>query len=576
MLSTGADREQRAMSGDSGVVITFGFASTRLLKKQRKRGAVPMQGSLYTPAQCAIKLFYAVLCAHSLVTSAVYCGRRTVNTPGIREGSRASGAKLTAFGLDICGWLEAEQLANVAGGVHGRGNGSTQHPTPLDLAAWLPNVIFVKGMKVGGTTAASVMHQIGRNYGMVNLFVADKWGMTAAQIKGCYSANGAALCCPDWNGGRLSKWLTAHRQAVAHVLDASETPWWADGAPVPPPRPAAFRYFLGIQDSMKGLRKSYRPFLQPARAPRPTFLWAMARNPQARALSYFMHKELPKLHAGMQKAGMQNKSSDFLDDNAIRVALTSPELHNGMVTRCSGAAHPGQASADAVMSAMDFVGVTERFEESMLVLKHKLNLSLADVLFMRVKVSAEGRRDNTGKVPVPNKPLRLWSDRVKAVLGGQAFAHRSSEDFKLWRSANTSLNQAIDAIGARVFSSELAKYRNHLAQVSIKCSPPPSVSFEQLCCLYRDAGCGYLCIEEYSATHALVGAGATRDATEAPAGASATVATPYGRPAASSDSGASDPLPAQSDAATTSPRPKQGKEATKAATLSGSSAGAGG
>ena len=321
-------------------------------------------------------------------------------------------------------------------------------------------------------------------------YVAKKWGMSATQLKSCYTAHGASQCCPRWSETRFLAWLHTHRHAVAHVLEPPANLGLLAGTLKQQSAAAPLRYFLGVQTSTTQLIAEHRLFIPRAAAAgvplRGTFLWALVRDPRARALSFYTHKVAPT-HV--------HKDQAFRDKEVLETVLNNDELHNGMVKRYS----PLQATADGVTKALDFVGVTERFDESMLVLKHKLGLRLADMLYTSVKVSTERRPDNTGKQPTSNKPMHLWSAPVQRALAGKIFSSRNQEDTKLWQAANVSLNKEIGQIGLGVFNAELVEYRNHLNQVNLRCTPKKGVSFETLCCLYRDAGCGYPCIEQYVA-----------------------------------------------------------------------------
>ena len=118
--------------------------------------ASKMCGSCWTATgRCRIIVAVLAVVAMAPMLDTKYCGERTVNTPYAQQ-------KTSVLGDDICGWLEAEHM-HMARSKHS--------PAAPSTHAWLPNVVFVKGVKVGGTTAAGVTHQIGRNYGMVNLCV---------------------------------------------------------------------------------------------------------------------------------------------------------------------------------------------------------------------------------------------------------------------------------------------------------------------------------------------------------------------------------------------------------------------
>ena len=224
------------------------------------------------------------LLAEVTVLEAKYCGARSVNMPGefINDTQAVPawgwGNDAAEFDGNTCGWLKAEWLANSTSSVNRN-------------IALLPNIVFVKGVKVGGTTAAAIMHQIGQNYGMINLFVVRYWKtMALDKLKSCYTLKDASRCCASWSKHHFIRWLAVHRHAVTRTLATPDLRLLGRGVIYPKTNTssssvAPLRYFLAVSTDEEGVRMDvkhvtshYNDALFDGKAPRPTFLWSVCSN----------------------------------------------------------------------------------------------------------------------------------------------------------------------------------------------------------------------------------------------------------------------------------------------------------
>eukprot|EP00730_Choanoeca_flexa_P011140 TRINITY_DN23867_c0_g1_i1.p1 TRINITY_DN23867_c0_g1~~TRINITY_DN23867_c0_g1_i1.p1 ORF type:complete len:653 (+),score=83.67 TRINITY_DN23867_c0_g1_i1:72-2030(+) len=400
------------------------------------------------------------------LSSSKYCST-DVNTKRQCQGASCK-TKFTAFGTTICDWLHAEVAVHQSADI---------------TKPWLPNIVFVKGVKVGGTTASGVIHHLGRRFGMLNTYVAKTSTVLPTTWSKCKAH--PVACCEQWNS------TTWQRHSTARVFDIES----AGTALEESQRERTFRQFLSVQFSLSSMQRQFSDYLgyrfvdnpHPLGTQRSTFLWALVREPGRRCLSYYVHKVLPKTP----------KSLYFDDDHVVRTLL-GKDCSNAMTKWYAPAT---DASPETIAAKYSFLGLTERFDESMLVLKHLLNLTLPDMLYLSAKKADEERVDNTGRKQQANPPTHLWSTRVQQVLTSQQFHDNNQQDYELWQHANTSLDAAITAIGPERFNADLLAYRRHLRAVSEQCSPPPGQSLQTLCCLYTDSGCGYMCIERYVEEH---------------------------------------------------------------------------
>jgi hypothetical protein len=166
---------------------------------------------------------------------------------------------------------------------------------------------------------------------------------------------------------------------------------------------------------------------------------------------------------------------------------------------------------ERVLEHYHFVGVQERFDESILVLRHrlnerKLNVSLKDVLYIRTKDSRSGLLDDTNRAFVPHMPLASQGAAVRAYYESD-FKAANAKDGALWDEANRRLDDAVKRIPG--FQSELAQYRSLLRTANRTCGVFPgskrhgsltslrgATVQRGLACYWNDNGCAYSCLDD--------------------------------------------------------------------------------
>ena len=144
-----------------------------------------------------------------------------------------------------------------------------------------------------------------------------------------------------------------------------------------------------------------------------------------------------------------------------------------------------------------FIAVTERFDESLVLLAHKWGLQLVDMLYVRSKDShmdPTGTLDlNKGVEVVPHVPIEKESVAVQRAA--QSFRTRSGADVELLRIANKRLDAAAEVLDSEhrpgFTQAEVAKFKSMIAELERVCRPR---FFEA--CLWGDNGCAQTCIDE--------------------------------------------------------------------------------
>eukprot|EP00421_Protoceratium_reticulatum_P055610 CAMPEP_0168492870 /NCGR_PEP_ID=MMETSP0228-20121227/70436_1 /TAXON_ID=133427 /ORGANISM="Protoceratium reticulatum, Strain CCCM 535 (=CCMP 1889)" /LENGTH=200 /DNA_ID=CAMNT_0008509655 /DNA_START=72 /DNA_END=675 /DNA_ORIENTATION=- len=145
-----------------------------------------------------------------------------------------------------------------------------------------------------------------------------------------------------------------------------------------------------------GLRMILAPKLQ-KRMPN-AFMFSMIRHPVARAMSQFYFR----VQQGMLEPGEEDKLQ-FLRE-------TSPSFLSDYLAGGEG------DTLEAILASYDFIGITERFDESLLLFGRMLNVSVLDLLYL----PASGFKEDLSRfqnmlarvheVCVGQEEPCLWSD----------------------------------------------------------------------------------------------------------------------------------------------------------------------
>ena len=381
-------------------------------------------------------------------------------------------------------------------------NGQLPCFPPLDSVNWRRNrnavvtqgLLFGKPTKVGGSTAAGVHLRMARN-------AADRQYMAAAANHNHTNHTTPIICRNSWDHA-MARRRFAHRHRDKSLL------------------------------------------------------WTMVRHPTSRLLSLFHHFYVSR--------GLCNATVEcFVEQLLHRYKPRHTNYYFQAVSLRPLLSRPPQAGQHkeerrmnatdllhGILDDYDFVGVTERFDESIVAVSLLWKVPLADVLYLSAKRSGSYDGGGGGCHLIPSTTTTTMTTRSpewQAVLQSPEFQAMTAWDAVVHDLANRSLDKTIDeTIGRSYFESVLAKFRRALvvaqetcaATVVTPCSggglgiphhnnqtrrrnpaqnrttknhdkqqqrrpkqPQPSVTFAQARplrdtdCLVADSGCGYLCLD---------------------------------------------------------------------------------
>jgi hypothetical protein len=237
--------------------------------------------------------------------------------------------------------------------------------------------------------------------------------------------------------------------------------------------------------------------LVPNRIPQKSFLWTVIREPTARAISQFFHFQV-------------SRENVTASDKNFQRHLTRQQIHWNYYLRVLSTDQVFVSSETAVdiinkiMMDYDFIAVTERMDESIVVLMMLLNLQIADILYLSAK--GNGKYDDgahNGKCHFIQPSV--VSPGMKEFFRGQRWQANVRWDNLLHQAANRSLDLTIDRLGRSAFEANLTKFRHAQTVARERCLPREvfpctSKGVRQKnaasLCLWADSGCGSDCLDE--------------------------------------------------------------------------------
>jgi Sulfotransferase family len=263
-----------------------------------------------------------------------------------------------------------------------------------------------------------------------------------------------------------------------------------------------------------------------------SFLWSIVREPTQRYISEFFHfyvsrGQLPKR---LRTNDMLGKHGTSLSNRAIADSLsgdnstltTSTEndfvyfLRNGdhanhhylnwLSTSQYHYKHSNTLNfSNQIIDDYDFIGISERFDESMVALALLTNTPLRDVLYVSSKNSG-GYDDGAYQNRCFKIISSFVSPNMQRYLDSDEWQRYVQPEMDLYVAISDSLDLTIDhSIGRARFDGALKKFREVIAVVNERCTQetirfPCSTAGERrldadIDCLWRDLGCGFDCLD---------------------------------------------------------------------------------
>lgn len=237
-----------------------------------------------------------------------------------------------------------------------------------------------------------------------------------------------------------------------------------------------------------------------------SFLLSLLRDPTKRAISHYFHfivsqqKHDPTDENFKGYFLRENSpwSSYYIKDLAMRAEDLPDEDSDSK----------DDFSVNQILSQYNFIAITERMEESLIVLKLLLGLEMEDILFMPAKKHGSF----TTGVP-PERPCvyivpPFLTPGMQEFFESQYWKNYTRIDQRLYDAAVQSLDNTIEALGRQKVQEEVLVFRQALQyahqrceeRTVYKCNSKGDFVDSNSTCYMWDVGCGYECLNEISIT----------------------------------------------------------------------------
>jgi hypothetical protein len=263
-----------------------------------------------------------------------------------------------------------------------------------------------------------------------------------------------------------------------------------------------------------------------------SFLWTTVRLPHTRAESAFFYYKSPEqyddedvhlqflsLSRGHQLRLIRKRNERLVGyhGNLFRSRSDISSIHDTNWNGTRGIPENSLIETDPnqlalthvrreVLDYYDFVAVTERWTESMAVLKLLLpGVHYSDLVVLRTKGRGSFVPHGQSCKYIPM--VSTISDRIQMYLDGPF--RETNPDYLLYAAVNRSLDLTIESLGRHRVENGVRQiqYLQTLAQdeclnkVKQPCSDNGEIQEASSSCYVKDFGCGYKCIEDVLSQH---------------------------------------------------------------------------
>ena len=229
-----------------------------------------------------------------------------------------------------------------------------------------------------------------------------------------------------------------------------------------------------------------------------SFLWSMVREPNARMLSKFFHFAVSRKHimpTAQELAAYYASYDVWIYDQAYYLkSLSIQEVFPRNPETYVNA-------TQSILDDYDFIGITERLDESLVVLQLLLGLETQDILYLSSKSSESFEKFNS-ELGCSYLIPKFESTDMRLLFQSPEWINYTMADQMLYQAVNHSLDRTIQSLGRDVVDRELGKFKwaQELAfkrcidKVLFPCTLDGKEQTSN--CLYHDSGCGYQCLDQ--------------------------------------------------------------------------------
>ena len=226
-----------------------------------------------------------------------------------------------------------------------------------------------------------------------------------------------------------------------------------------------------------------------SRDPDRSILWTIIRHPASRAMSEFFFFRVSR--------GKRNATEDSILEYIQRPKFKTHIVNYLKLKKFD----TREQEIEHVIQNYDFIAVSERMAESLVVMSMIMKVPLADLVVLASKAEDY---DDGGTPQGCVKLTRAWSTpKIDEYLAGDFL--QNNYDAMLYQAANASLDLTIDALGRDQVMAGVARFHELAAKNTRECKEhtifpcpvtlPNHKKEAQKSCYSFDAGCGHVCTD---------------------------------------------------------------------------------
>jgi Sulfotransferase family len=239
-----------------------------------------------------------------------------------------------------------------------------------------------------------------------------------------------------------------------------------------------------------------------------SFLFSLLRHPTQRAISEFFHFRVATLgqeptdHNFLKflKARKNGLRNYYLND----MTMNKEFLDNNSTTSRGHVSNLTTTMVQDILNSFDFIAVTERMNESLVILQMLLGLDTKDIVYTSARTSgtfSNGPPDRPCTYIMPS----FLTPRIQEFLASDEWFNITRGDLLLYQAANASLDRTIDALGRSEFDNKLQALERGLIVVEKNCKDRVvtlcteggrRIAPQNTTCYIWSEGCDHDCIDE--------------------------------------------------------------------------------
>ena len=227
-----------------------------------------------------------------------------------------------------------------------------------------------------------------------------------------------------------------------------------------------------------------------------SFLWSLLRDPTNRKISEFFHFQVSREH-------VPPTDDNFL--HHIRTSKRAADYYLQALSLTPGFDRTRDdpiATANAILADYDFIAITERMDESLVVMSMLMRIPVSDFLHLSAKTN--GNYD--ALKPCIYITPKFVSPGMQDFFQSEEWRDYIQHDLVLYQAVNRSLDLTIEHLGREAFEQRLYVFRAMQQMVKELCLPTavfPCDSegnyHEENNCMWKDSGCNMDCLDRVAA-----------------------------------------------------------------------------